>query len=151
MNVHQITDSQQYIQFLQEQPHELDLLFKELLIGVSSFFRDPEAFDVLAHAALPALLAAKSADDDIRVWVPGCASGEEAYSLGILLYECQERTAKRYKVQIFATESGQSGHRGRPPGALSKGLPPTSGPIVWRGSLSKKIIAIVSPKRSGIW
>ena len=104
LHVHQITDPQQYIQLIQQQPHELDLLLKEMLIGVSSFFRDPEAFDVLAHAALPALLAAKSAADDIRVWVPGCASGEEAYSLAILLYECQERTAKRYKVQIFATD-----------------------------------------------
>ena len=104
LNVHQITEPQQYIQLIQQQPHELDLLCKELLIGVSSFFRNPEAFDVLAHEALPQLLAAKSAADDIRVWVPGCASGEEAYSLAILLYECQERTAKRCKVQIFATD-----------------------------------------------
>ena len=104
LHVHQITEPQQYIQLLQQQPHELDLLFKELLIGVSSFFRNPEAFDMLAHEALPPLLAAKSDADDIRVWVPGCASGEEAYSLAILLYECQERTAKRYKVQIFATD-----------------------------------------------
>ena len=104
LNVHQITEPQQYIQLIQQQPHELDVLFKELLIGVSRFFRDPEAFDVLAHEALPLLLAAKSATDDIRVWVPGCASGEEAYSLAILLYECQERTAQRCRVQIFATD-----------------------------------------------
>jgi two-component system CheB/CheR fusion protein len=104
LNVHQITEPQQYIQLIQQQPYELDLLFKELLIGVSSFFRDSEAFDALAREALPALLASKSAADDIRVWVPGCASGEEAYSLAILLHECQERTAKRCKVQIFATD-----------------------------------------------
>jgi two-component system CheB/CheR fusion protein len=104
LHVHQMTDPRQYLQLLREQPHELDLIFKELLIGVSRFFRDPEAFDMLAHEALPALLAAKSAADDIRVWVPGCASGEEAYSLAILLYECQERVAKRHKVQLFATD-----------------------------------------------
>ena len=104
MNVHQLQEPQQYVRFLQEQPPELDLLFKELLIGVTSFFRDPEAFDALTHAAVPALLAAKADYEDIRVWVAGGASGEEAYSLGILLYEGLERTAKRCKVQIFATD-----------------------------------------------
>jgi two-component system CheB/CheR fusion protein len=104
MNVHQLQEPQQYVRFLQEQPHELDLLFKELLIGVTSFFRAPETFDVLAHEAVPALLAAKAEYEDVRVWVPGCASGEEAHSLGILLYEGLERTAKRCKVQIFATD-----------------------------------------------
>jgi len=104
MSVHQLQEPQQYVRLLQEQPYELDLLFKELLIGVTSFFRDPEAFDVLTHEAVPALLAAKADDEDVRVWVPGCASGEEAYSLGILLYEGLERTAKRCKVQIFATD-----------------------------------------------
>jgi two-component system, chemotaxis family, CheB/CheR fusion protein len=104
MNVHQCQEPQQYIRFVQEQPHELDLLFQELLIGVTSFFRDPEAFDVLTHTAVPALLAAKANYEDIRVWVAGCASGEEAYSLGILFYEGLERTAKQCKVQIFATD-----------------------------------------------
>jgi two-component system, chemotaxis family, CheB/CheR fusion protein len=104
MNVHQLQEPQQYVRFLQEQSYELDLLFKELLIGVTSFFRDPEAFDVLAHEAVPALLAAKADDEDVRVWVPGCSSGEEAYSLGILLYEGLERAAKRCRVQIFATD-----------------------------------------------
>ena len=104
MSVHQLQELQQYVRLLQEQPYELDLLFKELLIGVTSFFRDPEAFDVLTHEAVPALLAAKADYEDVRVWVPGCASGEEAYSLGILLYEGLERTAKRCKVQIFATD-----------------------------------------------
>jgi two-component system CheB/CheR fusion protein len=104
MNVHQILDPQHYVRLLQEQPHELDLLFKELLIGVTSFFRDPEAFDMLTHEAVPSLLAAKADSEDVRVWVPGCSSGEEAYSLGILLYEGLERAAKRCKVQIFATD-----------------------------------------------
>src|SRR5437764_3339662 len=64
MNVHQIQDPQHYVRFLQEQPHELDLLFKELLIGVTSFFRDPEAFDMLAYEAVPSLLAAKANYED---------------------------------------------------------------------------------------
>lgn len=104
MNMHQIADPQQYLQFLQEHPHELDLLFKEMLIGVTSFFRDPEAFACLATAVLPQLLASKANHDTIRVWVPGCATGEEAYSLGMLFQEGLERVGKHCKVQIFATD-----------------------------------------------
>jgi two-component system CheB/CheR fusion protein len=104
MSVHQFQEPQQYLRLVQEQPHELDSLFKELLIGVTSFFRDPEAFDALTHQAVSALLDAKANDEYIRVWVAGCASGEVAYSLGILLYEGLERTSKRCKVQIFATD-----------------------------------------------
>lgn len=104
MHVHQVQDPQHYVRLLQEQPHELDLLFKELLIGVTGFFRDSEAFDMLTREAVPSLLAAKADYEDVRVWVPGCSSGEEAYSLGIILYEGLERAAKRCKVQIFATD-----------------------------------------------
>ena len=104
MNVHQIDDPNQYLRFLQENPHEVEQLFKELLISVTSFFRDPEAFDMLATQVLPPLLASKSDDDVVRVWVPGCATGEEAYSLGILLQEGLEQTGKRCNVQIFATD-----------------------------------------------
>lgn len=104
MNVHQIADPQQYLRLFQEHPHELDLLFKELLIGVTSFFRDPEAFEQLAQQALPQLLAGKTDTDVVRVWVPGCATGEEAYSLGILLQESLEQAGKHCKVQIFATD-----------------------------------------------
>jgi two-component system, chemotaxis family, CheB/CheR fusion protein len=104
MNVHQLHGPQQYIQFLQENPHEFDLLFKELLIGVTSFFRDPEAFDFLAKTALPELLKARREDSPVRLWVPGCATGEEAYSLAMVLQECLDRLKLRLHVQIFATD-----------------------------------------------
>ena len=87
MNVQQMQTAEHYITFLREHLYERDLLFQELLIGVTSFFRDPEAFEVLATRALPELLAACSEAQTIRVWVPGCSTGEEAYSLAILLRE----------------------------------------------------------------
>lgn len=104
MNVHQLKSPEQYVKFLHENPHELDLLFKELLIGVTSFFRDPEAFDSLARTVLPPLLNSKPDDSVMRVWVPGCSTGEEAYSLAIVLQECADQLRKRVAFQIFATD-----------------------------------------------
>ncbi len=104
MNVHQIDDIAGYVRYLQESDREADALFKELLIGVTNFFRDPEAFRVLQDEALPAILEAKPNDYSVRIWVPGCASGEEAYSVAILLDEGMERLGHRHAVQIFGTD-----------------------------------------------
>jgi len=103
MNVHHLDSLKRYVRFLQENPAELDLLFKELLIGVTSFFRDPEAFEALS-AALGVVLSKKPDNYQARIWVPGCSSGEEAYSIAILLREFMERTKKPLAVQIFATD-----------------------------------------------
>lgn len=104
MNIHQFQEPHDYLKALHDNPHELDLLFKELLIGVTSFFRDPKAFAVLAKTALPELLAARADDAVVRVWVPGCSTGEEAYSLAIVLRECAERMKKRFTFQVFGTD-----------------------------------------------
>ena len=104
MNLHQVRGPQQYLSVLQENPHELDLLFKELLIGVTSFFRDPDAFKMLGKTALKELLEARPDNALVRVWVPGCATGEEAYSLAILLRESAERLKKHFTFQIFGTD-----------------------------------------------
>jgi two-component system CheB/CheR fusion protein len=104
MNVHQIAGLDSYLHFLQLNPAELQVLFKELLIGVTSFFRDPDAFNILASKVLPSLVSGKPKDDLLRVWVPGCSTGEEAYSLAILLRECMESVGKHLSVQIFATD-----------------------------------------------
>ncbi|HSZ53922.1 MAG TPA: chemotaxis protein CheB, partial [Caulobacteraceae bacterium] len=93
-----------YIEHYRRTPEELDLLFHELLIGVTQFFRDPAAFEALAANVLKGLVAGKGADDQIRVWVPGCATGQEAYSLAILLREAMGARRTRPKVQIFATD-----------------------------------------------
>ncbi len=104
MNLHQVKGPQEYLRVLQENPHELELLFKELLIGVTSFFRDPESFEALGQTALNELLAARPDDAVVRVWVPGCATGEEAYSLAILLREGADRLKKRFTLQVFGTD-----------------------------------------------
>ena len=102
--VHQIKALSDYILYLQKNPAEIDVLFKNLLIGVTSFFRDPEAYDLLLKQALPALLSQKAPDTKIRLWVAGCSTGEEAYSLGMILFEVMDALKKTFDVQIFATD-----------------------------------------------
>jgi two-component system CheB/CheR fusion protein len=104
MNLHQVKAPQEYLRVLHENPHELDLLFKELLIGVTSFFRDQGAFEALAKTALTEMLKARPDNAALRVWVPACSTGEEAYSLAILLRECAERTKKHFTFQVFGTD-----------------------------------------------
>ena len=93
-----------YIARLRQEPTEIEFLFKDLLIGVTHFFRDPEAFAALDRMVLPQLFAGKGATDQVRVCVAGCASGEEAYSLAILLHEHMDRLASVPHVQVFATD-----------------------------------------------
>ena len=105
MGIHQIDRIATYVRFLQENPQELDLLFKELLIGVTSFFRDPETWRILREETLPALLASRPAGP-LRAWVAGCSTGEEAYSLAIVFKEVVEKLKprKNFKLQIFASD-----------------------------------------------
>ncbi|MBN1341902.1 MAG: PAS domain-containing protein [Phycisphaerae bacterium] len=104
MNVHHIESAEHYTRYLQENPHEIDLLFRELLIGVTSFFRDPDAFEALARTGLPELLASRPDDHTLRVWVPGCSTGEEAYSIAIALRECMDTLGRHLQFQLFATD-----------------------------------------------
>ena len=106
MGIHQIETIAGYVRFLQENPHETDLLFKELLIGVTSFFRDPEAWEALRETVIPTLFTARPSGGTIRAWVAGCSTGEEAYSLAMVFLEVL-KTANlpgRYQIQIFATD-----------------------------------------------
>ncbi len=102
--VHQLETLDGYVKYLQQTPAEVDALFRDLLIGVTHFFRDPEAFQALEEQVIPKLFAGKPADAVIRVWSPGCSTGEEAYSLAILLAERQEAMKQSFKVQVFATD-----------------------------------------------
>ncbi|MBL0168051.1 MAG: PAS domain-containing protein [Propionivibrio sp.] len=103
-----IEDEAVYARFLKGNPVETQLLFRELLINVTSFFRDPEAFDALKDTILPALLKGKPPGYDFRVWVAGCASGEEAYSIAIVLHELQDAIKAHHdrelSIQIYATD-----------------------------------------------
>ncbi|HSL21073.1 MAG TPA: chemotaxis protein CheB [Vicinamibacterales bacterium] len=94
----------EYLERLEQDSGEAPHIFKEMLIGVTSFFRDPGAFGAVAEQVLPSLLGGKNANDRVRVWVVGCASGEEAYSLAILLSEQLAVSPSAPKVQIFATD-----------------------------------------------
>ncbi|MGA7180715.1 MAG: chemotaxis protein CheB [Thiobacillaceae bacterium] len=109
MGIHQIDRIGSYVRFLQENPGELDLLFKELLIGVTNFFRDPSAWAHLQEHALPALLARYPKGRKLRAWVPACSTGEEAYTLAILFREVieQVKPKSRFTLQIFATDLDQ--------------------------------------------
>ncbi len=107
MNLHHISHIGRYVKFLQDNGGELDLLFKELLIGVTNFFRDSEAFKVLQEEALPDVLKGKSGENNTcRVWIPGCSTGEEAYSIAIAITECIGglKLSGKVRVQIFATD-----------------------------------------------
>ncbi|MEI6246607.1 MAG: chemotaxis protein CheB, partial [Acidobacteriota bacterium] len=104
MAVHQIPNIESYVKFLQHTPPEVETLFRDLLIGVTSFFRDQDVFDVLATTVVPALFANKTQGRVIRVWSAGCSTGEEVYSLAILLAEYLEKTKASASVQVFATD-----------------------------------------------
>ena len=86
------------------EPSERDALFRELLIGVTQFFRDEEAFEALRTNFLPSLLAAREADDPIRIWVAGCATGEEVYSIAILLQEAIGTIRADARITVFGTD-----------------------------------------------
>jgi two-component system CheB/CheR fusion protein len=104
MAIRQIDRMALYLRYLQQDPLEVEALFRDLLIGVTHFFRDPEVFTALKDQVVPLLFAGKSANDAIRVWVPGCSTGEEAYSIAILLQEQMEALRKSFQVKVFATD-----------------------------------------------
>jgi chemotaxis methyl-accepting protein methylase/PAS domain-containing protein len=106
MGLHQIDTIARYAQFLHENPQEINLLFKELLIGVTSFFRDPEIWELLINEVLPTFLLAHPEGKELRAWVSACSTGEEAYSLAMafkdMLYE--QKPPGQFSLQIFATD-----------------------------------------------
>lgn len=104
MSQHNIADMEVYARYLKENTSEVQHLFRELLINVTSFFRDPEAFEKLKEEILPQILSGKPENYVFRVWVAGCATGEEAYSIAMLLREYMEETRREFKVQIYSTD-----------------------------------------------
>jgi len=109
IGLHHIDNIDTYVRFLRENPSEVETLFSELLIGVTSFFRDPPAWEQLKAEALPALLAERASEQTLRAWVTGCSTGEEAYSLAILFKETLDalkprKAFKDFSLQIFATD-----------------------------------------------
>ncbi|MHB8766500.1 MAG: chemotaxis protein CheB, partial [Deferrisomatales bacterium] len=128
MAVNQLEHLEEYVRYLRESPTEAETLFRELLIEVTSFFRDPGAFESLAAAVLPELLAHRPPEAGLRAWVPGCSTGEEAYSLAMLLRESLAVANDSRKVQLFATdinpEAIEAARRGLYPEGIAADVSP---------------------------
>ena len=128
MQVLQIDDVPTFIEHLRNDARELDLLFQDLLIGVTNFFRDPPAFEALQKQVIPRLFEGKRPDDTVRVWVPGCATGEEAYSIAILFREFGPKSLNSPKLQVFASDIDEqaleTARFGRYPATIAKDVPP---------------------------
>jgi two-component system CheB/CheR fusion protein len=106
MNIHKIDKIASYVLFLNENPKEIEILFKELLIGVTSFFRDAAVWEKLKATVIPAIISKLEPGSILRAWVPGCSTGEEAYSLAIVFKEALEKINPHggFSLQIFATD-----------------------------------------------
>lgn len=99
-----LTEIEEYANYLDAHPGEIQLLFADILINVTSFFRDPPTFRALGTEVIPKLLAGRSRHEPLRIWVPGCSTGEEAYSLAMLFAEATESTGGLPPMQLFATD-----------------------------------------------
>ncbi len=104
MALHHKHDAESYLTLLEQDPSEVNALFDDLLITVTQFFRDPATFEALSRTAFPAILRNRKPADPIRIWVPGCSSGEEVYSIAICLTEYLEQSNQSFPVQLFGTD-----------------------------------------------
>jgi len=100
----EIDDMDRYLEILRSDARELDVLAKDLLINVTSFFRDPKVFDLLVEKIIPDLIRDHSPDRPLRIWIAGCSTGEETYSLAMLFYEQIAATTRKIKLQVFASD-----------------------------------------------
>jgi two-component system CheB/CheR fusion protein len=128
MQVFQIDDPSVFYEKLKREPVEIDFLFQDLLIGVTSFFRDSEQFQALEEEVIPKLFEGKGPDDVVRVWVPGCSTGEEAYSIAMLLREHSQKNHSAPKLQIFASDIDERAleiaRMGRYPATVAENVSP---------------------------
>ncbi|HET8713956.1 MAG TPA: chemotaxis protein CheB [Gemmatimonadales bacterium] len=104
MALHKLDELSDYADLLHKRPAEVEALFQDILINVTSFFRDPDTFELLKTRLFPRMTSEHTTGDAIRMWVVGCSTGEEAYSLGIMFSEFMEREGRVWPVQIFATD-----------------------------------------------
>jgi two-component system CheB/CheR fusion protein len=128
MLLNRLTEVPSYLKYLRETPAEVEALYQDVLIHVTRFFREPESFKALQEAVLPKIL--EHQPNSIRVWVPGCSTGEEAYSVAILLLETLQERSKTLTIQIFGTDVSEE--------AIEQAR---------RGGFSESIVADVGPER----
>jgi two-component system CheB/CheR fusion protein len=108
MVVHKIDKFSDYVKYLQSNPSEIKALYQDMLIHVTSFFRNPQTFEALKRLVFPQILKKKDADSNVRIWVPGCASGEETYSLAIALLEYLGPKVPDIPIQLFGTDISET-------------------------------------------
>src|SRR5712691_9389999 len=130
MALHRMGKLKDYVQFLRHHPPEVEALYEDILIKVTSFFRDPHAFEALKAEVFPSILKHRSPEEPIRVWVPGCSTGEETYSQAIALLEFLGNRSADIPIQLFGTDLGQ--------GSIEKAR---------AGTYPQSIAADVSPER----
>ncbi|HWE36716.1 MAG TPA: CheR family methyltransferase [Isosphaeraceae bacterium] len=153
MQMINLADYRRYVDFLEVHPDEFGRLFDTILINVTAFFRDPTAWDVVREKIIPRLIAAKPPEDPIRIWSAGCASGEEAYTLAIVLAEALGADQSRDRVKIYATDVDEEAlararqsiydakHvEGVPPELLAKYFEPINGRFAFRKDLRRSVI-----------
>jgi two-component system CheB/CheR fusion protein len=128
--LHKIENITEYIDFLKENPHEVENLYHDILINVTNFFRDPSSYEILQDVVFPRVMSYRKNDSSFRIWVPGCSTGEEAYSIAIALLEYLGDDAYKTQIQIFATDVSEA--------AVEKAR---------TGSYPDNIIQEVSPER----
>src|SRR6266508_3174633 len=122
MALHKVETLAEYAEYLRDRPVEIEALFQDILINVTSFFRDPETFELLKTRVFPRIVAEHGSADAIRMWVVGCSTGEEAYSLAIVFAEFMEREGRTWPVQIFATDLNGTGIERARTGLYPKGI-----------------------------
>src|SRR5262249_50846419 len=104
MALHKIEKLSEYVRYVQSNASELSVLYKDILISVTSFFRDPASFEVLKTVVFPRIMTHKKPGDPFRIWTAGCSTGEEAYSVAMCLLEFLGDRAVDYKLQLFGTD-----------------------------------------------
>ena len=122
MVLHKFDDMERYAQYVRAHPKEAEALYSDILINVTSFFRDPEAYELLKSRVFPALTENRSRQESVRVWALGCSTGEEAYSLAMAYVEFAEASGRRTPIQIFATDLNAAGIEKARSGTYSKGI-----------------------------
>jgi two-component system CheB/CheR fusion protein len=122
MVLHKLEDVQDYARFLEKDHAEVEALYQDILINVTSFFRNPETFEALKDTVLPKLFKDRSRQEPLRVWVPGCSTGEEAYSIAIACTELAEALGSQFPIQVFASDLNAAGIEKARAGVYSKDI-----------------------------
>lgn len=129
MGLHGVLRQTDYVSLLRTDSNEVDALFKDLLIGVTEYFRDGDAWKALETNVIAPLIAGKKQSEPIRIWIPGCSTGEEAYTMAMVVLDSLRRSRKQCPVQIFATDTNNDaleiGRAGRYPIGISAKVSPT--------------------------